>query len=49
MNDETTYHMTPDQFRRHGHAMVDWIARYMEQVGGMFGRGPDVAHAQCAG
>ncbi|MCZ6735015.1 MAG: pyridoxal-dependent decarboxylase, partial [Planctomycetota bacterium] len=24
--------MTPDQFRRHGHAVVDWIARYMEQI-----------------
>ena len=25
-------HMTPDEFRRAGHAVVDWIARYMEQV-----------------
>lgn len=24
--------MTPDQFRAHGHAMVEWIARYMERV-----------------
>lgn len=32
MNEETTYHMTPDQFRRHGRALVDWIARYMEQI-----------------
>ncbi|UCF42209.1 MAG: aspartate aminotransferase family protein [Gemmatimonadota bacterium] len=24
--------MTPDEFRRAGHAVVDWIARYMEQV-----------------
>lgn len=25
--------MTPEEFRRHGHAMVDWIAAYMERVG----------------
>jgi aromatic-L-amino-acid decarboxylase len=25
-------HMTPDEFRRHGHRFVDWIARYLEQV-----------------
>ena len=25
-------HMTPDEFRRWGHAAVDWIARYMENV-----------------
>ena len=25
--------MTPDEFRRHGHAVVDWIAAYMERVG----------------
>jgi len=24
--------MTPEEFRRSGHAAVDWIARYMEQV-----------------
>ena len=24
--------MTPDEFRRHGHAVVDWVARYMERV-----------------
>lgn len=24
--------MTPDEFRRHGHAVVDWIAEYQEQV-----------------
>lgn len=27
-----TYHMTPDEFRRHGRAMVDWIADYYERV-----------------
>lgn len=25
-------HMTPDEFRRHGHAMVDWIANYLATV-----------------
>jgi aromatic-L-amino-acid/L-tryptophan decarboxylase len=25
-------HMTPDEFRRHGYAVVDWIARYRETV-----------------
>jgi aromatic-L-amino-acid decarboxylase len=27
-----SYHMTPDEFRRHGAEMVEWIAAYMEQV-----------------
>ncbi len=27
-----SYHMTPDAFRRHGHALVDWIADYQERV-----------------
>jgi aromatic-L-amino-acid decarboxylase len=27
-----TYHMTPDEFRRHGHDVVDWIADYMASV-----------------
>ena len=25
-------HMTSDEFRRHGHEMIEWIARYMEEV-----------------
>ena len=25
--------MTPDEFRRHGHGVVDWVADYMERVG----------------
>jgi aromatic-L-amino-acid decarboxylase len=25
-------HMTPEEFRRAGHAAVDWVARYMEEV-----------------
>jgi len=24
--------MTPDEFRRHGHALIDWIAKYFETV-----------------
>ncbi len=26
------YHMTPDDFRRHGQAVVEWIARYWETI-----------------
>jgi aromatic-L-amino-acid/L-tryptophan decarboxylase len=29
---KTTFHMTPDEFRRQGKAMVDWIADYYERV-----------------
>jgi aromatic-L-amino-acid/L-tryptophan decarboxylase len=25
--------MAPDEFRRHGHALVDWVAQYMARVG----------------
>ena len=25
--------MTPEEFRKHGHEMVDWIADYIEGVG----------------
>src|SRR5579872_1366094 len=28
MPDEKTFHMTPDEFRRHGHEVVNWIADY---------------------
>ena len=27
-----SYHMTPDEFRKHGHAAIEWVARYMEEV-----------------
>jgi aromatic-L-amino-acid decarboxylase len=27
------FHMSPAEFRRHGHAVIDWIADYMERVG----------------
>jgi aromatic-L-amino-acid decarboxylase len=29
---ETSFHMTPAQFRQHGRAVVDWIADYWERV-----------------
>jgi aromatic-L-amino-acid/L-tryptophan decarboxylase len=32
MADSKRYHMTPDEFRRHGKALVDWIADYYERV-----------------
>ena len=28
-----SYHMSPDEFRHHGHALIDWLAHYMETVG----------------
>ena len=30
--DHPNYHMTPDEFRLWGHATVDWLAKYMEEV-----------------
>src|SRR5215468_4678443 len=30
--DEKSFHMTPAEFRRHGHAVVDWIANYYEKI-----------------
>jgi aromatic-L-amino-acid decarboxylase len=27
------FHMTPDEFRRHGGEVVEWVASYMERVG----------------
>src|ERR1700732_2142738 len=32
MPDEKTFHMTSDEFRRHGHAVVDWIADYYARI-----------------
>ena len=32
MEDRDSYHMTPEEFRRHGREVVDWIADYMENV-----------------
>ena len=27
-----SYHMTPDEFRRYGREVVDWIADYYERI-----------------
>jgi aromatic-L-amino-acid/L-tryptophan decarboxylase len=32
VSDEKSFHMTPDEFRRHGHAVVDWIADYHSRI-----------------
>jgi len=32
MPPDKTFHMTPDEFRRHGHAVVDWIADYYARI-----------------
>jgi aromatic-L-amino-acid decarboxylase len=29
---DLSFHMTPEQFRRHGHAVVDWIADYYTRI-----------------
>ncbi|HZR56432.1 MAG TPA: pyridoxal-dependent decarboxylase [Terriglobales bacterium] len=32
VSDEKSFHMTPDEFRRHGHEVIDWIADYFKRV-----------------
>ena len=32
MPDEKSFHMTPEEFRRYGHAVVDWIADYQSRI-----------------
>jgi aromatic-L-amino-acid decarboxylase len=32
MSQKRSYHMTPEEFRRHGHAAVDWIADYHQRI-----------------
>ncbi len=32
MSEKQSYHMTPAEFRRHGRAVVDWIADYYERL-----------------
>lgn len=32
MPEEKSFHMTPDEFRRHGHAVIDWIADYYTRI-----------------
>ena len=29
---EVSYHWSPDEFRRHGHEVVEWVARYLETI-----------------
>ena len=29
---KTSFHMTPEEFRKHGHAVIDWIADYYQRV-----------------
>ena len=35
MPEHKTFHMTPDEFRKHGRAVVDWIADYYENIESM--------------
>jgi aromatic-L-amino-acid/L-tryptophan decarboxylase len=30
--EEKSFHMTPDEFRRYGHAVIDWIADYQSRI-----------------
>jgi aromatic-L-amino-acid decarboxylase len=32
MSDSKSFHMSPEEFRQHGHAVVDWIADYQARV-----------------
>ena len=32
MPDNKSFHMSPEEFRRHGHAVVDWIADYQSRI-----------------
>jgi aromatic-L-amino-acid/L-tryptophan decarboxylase len=32
VSNEKSFHMTPDEFRRYGHAVVDWIANYHSRI-----------------
>ncbi|CAN5824334.1 pyridoxal-dependent decarboxylase [soil metagenome] len=32
MSTQPSFHMTPDEFRREGAAVVEWVARYLEEV-----------------
>ena len=31
-NKKQSFHMDPDEFREHGHAVVDWIADYYKRI-----------------
>lgn len=32
MSEEPNYHMSPEEFRRHGYAVIDWITEYYQKV-----------------
>ena len=32
MNPEISYHMSPEEFRKHGYAVIDWIVDYQKRV-----------------
>src|SRR5215469_17010956 len=32
MSQEKSFHMTPEEFRRYGYAVVDWIADYQSRI-----------------
>ncbi|MGA3194525.1 MAG: pyridoxal-dependent decarboxylase [Terriglobales bacterium] len=32
MSESKSFHMSPEEFRRHGHAVVDWIADYQSRI-----------------
>jgi aromatic-L-amino-acid/L-tryptophan decarboxylase len=32
MPDPSSRHMSPQEFRRHGHEVIDWIADYYERI-----------------
>ena len=32
MSQEKSFHMTPEEFRRNGHAVIDWIADYQARI-----------------
>jgi len=32
LSNEKSFHMSPEEFRRHGHAAVDWIADYYSRI-----------------
>src|SRR5436305_14244896 len=32
MHQEKSFHMTTNEFRKHGHAVVDWIADYYDGI-----------------
>ncbi|UCC76357.1 MAG: aminotransferase class V-fold PLP-dependent enzyme [Anaerolineales bacterium] len=32
MSEEKSFHMTPEEFRQHGRAVLDWLARYEQEI-----------------